>query len=204
MKRSLLAITVGLVIIFTAYSFTINQSVKVKEKTSIAVCPTWYSLESKIKNKNGYEIVKTSSTVESLSLLEKGRVDFIISGRPLKPNEPNFQSEKLGEGYLFLSSTGGSITSDNLDNYSFQTDLDKEKIKESFPNIRELKEVENPYENISERILITSFENVDYSQAGLVDILDQFERRVDISRRPTLYFRRKNKEKVEEIKNLIK
>ena len=208
MKKNLLAIVFGLAIIFAAYSSINDVSLlraEVGNGYSVAGCPTHHSLLPGLDN-GDFKTVRTASTGESVRLFRREDVDFIISGRKLKPNEPDLESEKLGEGYSFLAESTLSITEDEMADLQFFTDQNPEKLVSEFEGLSKenLKYVEYPYTRIDDGIVITSFENTDYSKGELVHIYDGFGRRVEKTRRPTLFFREEDRDKAEEIINLIK
>ena len=208
MKKNLLAIVFGLVIIFAAYSWTSNGSplkAEIGSGFSVAACPTHHNLLSALDDSE-FRAARTSSTGRSISLFKRGRVDFIISGRKLKPDEPDLESEKIAEGYSFLAKKSISITEDEMTDLQFFTDQDLENLISQFRGLSDgnLSYLEDPYTRIAEGVVITSFENTDYNQGELVHVYDQFGRRVEKTRRPTLFFREEDRKKAEEIINLIK
>lgn len=159
-----------------------------KEKIRIASCPTYYQ---KLKNSlelSDYKVIATSSTAESLDLLKKNQVEAVVAGRTLKPNESNFYSIVLKEGFSFLSQKSQTIYWDDLVNYNVYTDLDPEIIKEEFL-IKKIKRVESVYDYLEEGIIITSWENTDYSKAELVHLLEKDNTRADFSRQATFYYK---------------
>lgn len=207
MKKNLIAIIFSLLIVAGAYLFATDADflrAEVDPKVGIAACPSYHHLLPAL-NDNNFKTVRASSTSKAVSLFQKEEVDFIISSRKLKPDEPVLESAELGEGYFFLSRRGFSASGSEMENISFYTDLDPKKIKSYFDKIQEenLTHTENPYSKIDEGVVITSFENLDYSEGELVDFYDQFGRRIDKIRRPTLYFSQKDSKLAEEIVSLI-
>ena len=151
----------------------------------IAVCKTYHQIAEKLDSSQ-YEVVKTSSTAQSISLLKNGVVDMIISGRTLKPGEQASDQLIIKDGYSFLSDKETTLYSDDLKKYKIFTDLEAEKIKKIFP-VNEIIEVNDIYSHLGQGILITSWENTDYSRAQIVHLLEKNGQRVTLSRRPTVY-----------------
>lgn len=151
----------------------------------VAACPTCFDLAKNIQAEK-YEIIKTGSTAESLVLLQNNTVDLVLAGRTLKPHEPQMDSLLIKQGYSFLSSSNATIFIDQLKNYKIYTDLDEEELKQNF-NIEKIQTVDNVYEYLDEGIIITSWENTDYTKAAIVHVLENNNRRVRLSRRPTVY-----------------
>ena len=208
MKKNLVAIIFGLAIIFAAYSGAIQGDLlraEMKNGFAVAACPTQHKLLPILEDGN-FKTVRTSSTGESVKLLRRGQVDFIISGRKLKPNEPDWESKKIAGGYSFLAEEGFSITENEMSDFQFFTDQDSEELINYFEELdgENLRHVGDPYSRLEDGIIITSFENTDYEKAEIVNIYDGFGRRVEKTRRPTLFFREENRDKAEEIINLIK
>lgn len=177
-------------ILFTALGVTIvsmmpNKKESSKEKVKIAACPTCFKLASNIDTTK-YEVIPTKSTAESLELLESGHVDMILAGRTLKPNEPKYNSILISDGYSFLSSKSMAFNVKDLDSFTIYTDIDPNKIKSLF-NVDKVIQVKDVYEHISDGIIVTSWENTDYTRAEMVHLLDDTGERVALSRRPTLY-----------------
>ena len=208
MKKNLLAIIFGLAIIFTVYNFKEDPDflrAEVGNGYRVAACPTHHHMLPAL-DRGDFQTTRASSTGESLKMMKEGEVDLVISGRNLKPGEPELESLKLAEGYSFLAEEGFSITEDEMEEYNFYTDLDKDSVINDFLSITKenLTQVEDVYEKSDDGIVVTSFENTDYEKAEIVNIYDGFGRRVEKTRRPTLFFREENRDKAEEIINLIK
>lgn len=151
----------------------------------VAACPSCYEIAGKL-DKTRYEIIPTRSTSESIFLLNGGQVDMVLSGRSLKPGEPPLDFVALGEGYSFLGPEEISIRSNQLDDYTFFTDLDAEKIRTLF-GLREVTRVDDVYEYLARGIVITSWENTNYGKAHVVHAMENDDQRLALSRRPTLY-----------------
>lgn len=187
-------VLIFIILLLTILSFLVfSQNKKINKieteeiiiKTRIAACPTYYEI---IKNLDSlyYEIILTNSTSESIKLLERGDVDVVFGGRTLRPEEPQLDYKIIKEGYSFLSDKEIMINENNLKNNKIFTDLDIEKIKESF-EVNEIFQVNNVYEHINKGIIITSWENTDYLKAKIVHLLKNNGERVELSRRPTIY-----------------
>ncbi len=186
-----------------------STSVEKEEKTEketiyIATCPTFYHIENLLKESD-INIVKTNSTLESINLLERGFVDFVISGRALKKEEPNLLFEILGAGYDFIYKDEIVIYQKDMENFIFYTNLDKENILRDFEYILEenLIEVEDVLDYLNEGIVITILENK--LESNIVNIINNFNQRVRLSRLPRLYYVNDFKsDKIEEMKKDLK
>ena len=172
----------------------------------IAACPTFHYLKNDLERR-GVEFIATESTAESIVLLSGYRVDMILAGRTLKPNEPDFDFTILKDGCCSfvsrakargeeedLSSSPGQteqiLLEEDFDNFVFYTNLDPVEIKEFFPNIKTIEKVENVYEFLDNRSVgITLWENMDYSLASMVHILNPDGTRNVKSRPPIAYYR---------------
>jgi hypothetical protein len=161
-----------------------------KERTAtdvrIAVCPTFYGYIENFDSKN-YKAVLTSSTSESIKLLEKGMVDFALGGRILKPDEPIFENIILGDGYSFLSNEEILITYEDIQNSVVYTDQKPEDLKRYF-SFDSIIEVDNVYEHLEKGIVITKWVNTDLLRAGMVHLYNSDGTRVRYSRIPILYY----------------
>lgn len=163
-----------------------NENEEIEKNTKIAVCPTYYHLEEKI-NKEKIELIKTNSTAESINLLKEKKVEAILTGRLLKPNEPFFDFLVIGkEGYSFLNQSEKIIFEEDLKKYSIYTDLNLEEIKSNF-STDQVFAVENVYDFLDQGIVITSWENTNYSKAKIVHLLEKNGKRNILSRRLNLY-----------------
>lgn len=164
------------------------------EKMKISACPTFQSF---FEENEKIDLIRSNSTSQSLSLLKNWTVDYAIGWRTPKPNE-NFEYKNLWSGYSFLSKNSQTISDQDLQKIKFYTDLQQvSDIKKIFW-IQSLEKVENIYDYIQENIIISSWENTDYSKANIVHVLrPNWERYIE-SRIPILYC----KEKCD--KNIIK
>ena len=150
----------------------------------VAVCPTFYNSISSL-DKEIYP-VKTQFTSESISLLTAGKVDYVLAGRILKPGEKIFPFAILGSGYSFLSSEEKTITEKELQNLNIYTDIDVEEVNQVF-TLDNVSRVSDVYNYLEEGIVITSWNNTDYSLAKPVHLVDKNGKRNLNSRIPILY-----------------
>lgn len=156
-----------------------------QKKIKVAACPTCFGFTKNIDTEK-YEIIKTASTAESLAMLQNQKVDMILAGRTLKPNEPQMDRLLIKEGYSFLSDKEYSIYIDQLKNQTIYTDLDIEVIKNIMP-LQKIEQVNNIYDYLDKGIVVTSWENTDYTKAKIVHILENNGERFELSRQPTVY-----------------
>ena len=157
------------------------------KKIKIAVCPTYHKMGKNIDVEE-YEFIETKSTAESLNLLKSNDVYMVLAGRVLKPTEPKLKSLLVKkEGYSFLSDQVKVVKAKDLNNYEIYTDLDGALVKKVF-SIKKINQVDDVYKFLDKGIVITSWENTDYARAEIVHVLEDSGERVDLSRRPTLYF----------------
>lgn len=173
-----------------------------KEKIKIAACPTCFELAQKV-NTEKYEIIRTASTAESLALLESKKVDMIMAGRTLKPSEPRMDHLLVKDGYSFLSDQEVFIYITELKNYDVYTDLNIETLQNIFP-VQNIKQVDNIYDYLDQSIVITFWENTDYSRSQIVHLLKDNGDRVELSRRPTIYCPNICSEEAQELALLLK
>lgn len=163
-----------------------ERSVIKKEVIKIAVCPTYHEVVNSL-NEAEYEIIKTNSTAESLELLSDNKVEFVLSGRPLKPNEGSFQQEFIvQDGYSFVSAQEQVINQDNLNNEIICTDLDKTEVEKklNLKNIQQVQEIADCFDN---SIIVTSWDRTDYSKTKIVQVINSDGSRYSLSRTPILY-----------------
>lgn len=193
MKKSIITIIVFVIIVIFLLvilkNYNNDQKLSIDslrlEKIKIAACPACFSVIQKL-GQSQYEIVPTASTAESVMLLEKGLVDFIIAERTHKPGEPLLDYHIIEQGYSFLGETEKTIRAEDLVKYEIFTDQDPEEMKLLFP-IGNVVTVDNVYEYLDKGIIVTSWENTDYTKAQIIHILENDGERLVLSRRPTLY-----------------
>ncbi|MFW5884988.1 MAG: hypothetical protein ACOCUF_02055 [Patescibacteria group bacterium] len=155
------------------------------EKIKVAACPTCFEMVKNVKA-DKYEIIKTRTTAESIALLENGQADVIMAGRTLKPGEPKLAHLSIGEGYSFLSSQTKTILAGQLNDYDIYTDLETEGLEKKL-SVEKIQKVDNIYEYLDKGIIITSWENTDYTKASIVHVLEKDNKRMALSRRPAIY-----------------
>ncbi len=162
-----------------------QQSSEQEIPLAVAACPTFYYILDSLEE-SGVKAVRTSSTKESIYYLSKNKVDLIISGRVLKPEEPDLYSKVIGPGYSFVSHQEQLVFDEEMGDYDFFTDLYKEKIVDNFPYIADesLREVEEVYDYLEKGIVITSAENTDYSKSEVVHVHKKDGSRHRFSRTP--------------------
>ena len=171
----------------------------------IAACPTFHYLRKDLEG-HGVEFIATGSTAESLALLSNYRVDMVLAGRTLKPDEPDFNFTILGDSCCAfvsrapargeeedLSSSPGQteqiLLEKDFDNFIFYTNLDPVEIKEFFPDIKTIERVENVYEFLDNKSVgIALWENMDYNLASMVHVLNPDGTRNVKSRPPIVYY----------------
>ncbi len=157
-----------------------------ERKIKIAVCPTYYKVADFL-DKTEYEIIKTNSSSESLLLLNKGQVNYVLSGRPLKPSEGIFQKEFISkDGYSFISISEKVVNKEDLINEIICTDLDKDQIEKDF-NLKNVKKIDNINDCPDNGIIITSWDKTDYNQTNIVHVINSDGSRHTLSRTPILY-----------------
>lgn len=182
------------------YDVDINQSLN-REKIKIAACPTCFEMAENI-NIDKYEIIKTASTAESIALLRDQKVDMILAGRTLKPDEPRMDGFLIKEGYSFLSDKEIVVYADQLKNQAIYTNLDVENIKSALL-LEKIEWVDNIYDYLDKGIVITSWENTDYARAEIVHVMEESGERFKLSRQPTIYCPHICDQKAREIALLI-
>ncbi len=177
MKKKTILIVV-LIIVFLGLIIFSNK----KEPTiTIAACPTFHYMLEKLGD--DFKIIKTGSTSESLTMLDNNEVDLVISGRFLKPNEPNFLFKEMGPGYDFLFIKEVIITEEEMAFIPFYTNLSVEKVLNDFPYIN-LTKVNNVIEYLDQGVVITQ----NNYQGELVHVFREDGSRVRLSRKPRLYY----------------
>jgi hypothetical protein len=178
MYKYILLIIVLLLIPFIF--FKKDDSVKgVQSNTRIAVCPTMYK---RFNGLDGIDLVLTNSTSSSVQELKNNRVEYVLSGRVPKPEENITDFIILKEGMSFISMEEGVYFLRDVLYMDIYTDKD---IDESiFKNIHK---VDNVYSYLDKGLVITSWENTDYSRANVVHIMNEYGSRWEDSRTPVIY-----------------
>lgn len=205
-RKIILIFSLILIIFFLSYAIVLAGKGKKNNSDfySVAACPTFYKiLETlEIENKN-IKTIKTRSSTESLILLKNNRVDYVISGRALKPGEL-FNYRTIGKNnnyYSFLGKDELTIYYSDLNNYTFYTDLDLKKTREEL-KIKNIVKTDNIYEHLEDGIIITSWNNTDLNLAKIITILNKDGSKLAKSRIPIIYFNNKEKE-IKNIKEII-
>jgi hypothetical protein len=158
----------------------------IDRKIKVASCPTFIKAAYSL-NPETYEVVATESTSQSIQLLEESKVGFVLSGRTLKPDEPSFDKLVLGNGYSFLANEEITLSEKDLANYPVFTDIDISEIEVLF-GFNSVTEVSDVYAYLDKGIVITSWDNTDYTKAQIVHIFNNDGMRNKYSRRPTIYY----------------
>jgi len=203
MKRLMWVILVSISILTVAFLLRIvgdrtNEVLSTSsgiDKVKIAVCPTFVSYLDGL-DKTIFITVSTSSTGESIELLNKGEVDFVLSGRVLRPDEPRYNSTFLGHGFSFLSNREITLKTSDLSEATIFTDLDVSEINQYFETCN-ISQVEDVYKYTDKGIVITSWENTNYTRANILHVINEDGSRNINSRIPILYYKENsNKELV--------
>jgi len=177
-----------------------------KEKITVAICPTFHYMLDESEEINGIRVIETENTSQSIELLKRREVDLIISGRPLRDNEQeDFLFEIIGEGYDFIFKNEIVIGELEMPFVPFYTNLDLEKIIKDFEHISEnnIEKINNVNDYLDKGVVITFLENEMIGEP--VHIIKRNGERVWLSRRPRMYyFSDINKDVLERIKNIAK
>ncbi len=175
-----------------------------KDNLVVAGCPTFHYMLDKL-DQEGISIIKTGSTGESLSLIENGLVDFVISGRSLREGEAKLSFHKIGRGYDVIHKDEIVIFEKEMGQISFLTDLDIDQVINDFEYISDvnLVKINDLYEYLDKGVIITSLDG--HLIGNMAHILKENGSRVRLSRSPRIYFSSElEKEKLESIKEIIK
>lgn len=178
-----------------------DESAEIK----VAICPTYHYLEDSLLESN-YRVIKTNSSSENFELLENRSTDLILTGRTAKPSEVITNLDFMvveEEGYSFLSREPKIIQHSQMADLYFVTDLDEERLKKIFP-IKNIEKVEDIYNHTNDKILITSWENTDFSKAEITHVLKDNGQRDPLSRRLSIYYLKSNKSLATDLFNTIK
>ncbi len=203
--KSLIIILFSLIVII-ALVLIFSKNIENDENHSIikiSACPTFYQFLKKLNNNDNYFIIPTSSTSESLEMLENEEVDYAVGGRILMPGEANFSVVTIGEGFSFLSDKNLVVYDYNLSSYKLYTDLDLDLLRDNFGDLN-YEIVDNVYDYLENNIVITSWENTDFNQAAIIHILKADNSRNIKSRLPTVFCKKIcNDDIIKNIKNII-
>ncbi len=156
-----------------------------KEDFIVAACPTFHHLLDNFEIDN---VIKTESTAQSLMLIQQKEVDFLISGRALRQQEPKLDYLIIGRGYDFLFEQELIIPEQDMKYITFYTDLDKQEIINDFQYISEdnLNEVKDINLYLDKGIIITNLPGKLIGEP--VHIITSNNSRVPFSRLPRLYY----------------
>ncbi len=185
--------------------FIEENSEVVSGKIKVAVCPTFYYFFDNLKDGDNIEVFKEKSTSEGLFLMEKGSVDVVISGRPLKQGETLLLSEKIGEGYDFIYKEEIVVFEEEMSEMLFYTDLEVEKVINDFKYIssKNITKIEKIEDYVERGVVITVLDNLLIGE--VVHILNQDGSRVRLSRLPRVYYPKETPRKnIEHLKTKIK
>ncbi len=186
-KKNILTVFVLLLFLVVFFSKGSSFTFSEEKDISLAVCPTFYYVADNSKDLN---FIKTKTTAESLYLLTNKEVDFVISGRPLKDGESDFNFEIIGEGYDFIFEKEIIIMEEEMLLVPFYTNLDPKIIIEDFEYISEDNLIKISKEDIDnhlkEGVIITFLD--DRIKGGSVHIFNENGKRVRLSRRPRIYY----------------
>jgi hypothetical protein len=193
-----------LIIFLVLFAFLLFKK-NIEKPVIVAACPTFHYMLDELKSK-GVNVIETDSTAESLYYLENKKADLIISGRSLKKEEhKGYLYEIIGQGYDFVFYYEIEINEREMEEIVFYTDIEKQKIIDDFQYITEenLIEVENIEDYIKKGIVITHLE--DKTEYGIVHVLNEFNRRAHLTRRPRIYYPSKNDlNQIREVETILK
>lgn len=178
-----------------------NNALATHQKVRVAVCPTYMDL-THILDKAQYHIIPTSSTSESIDLIKNDAADLILSGRTLKPSEPQLNSTTIANGLSFLSMTTLTITAEDLSDHSLYTDIPADLLDQYLPRVT-AEYVDNVYDHIDKGIIITSWDNTDHTKAAIVHLLDKYGNRLQSSRQLTIYAKQEFIDQSNELASLL-
>jgi hypothetical protein len=155
----------------------------------IAICPTMDRVISKEIVYDEYFFVNVDSTSEAVLLLNNGEVDYVISGRIPSAEEGIGEYLHLYDGldrFSFLSNIREFVYTLELNSYPIYTDLEEGILEDMF-SLNDINYVEDVYEYLDEGIVVTTWQNTDYTKGSLVHIMDSGTSRNIFSRLPTLF-----------------
>ncbi len=201
MKKTIIILSLILCTLVVANIFFIDK----KEDITVASCPTFYYMLEKIEYLEPVKIIKTTSTAESIMLYKEGEVDIVISGRPLKENEPNLVSEIIGKGYDFIYREEFPMWEEEMELISFYTNLPFEEVIADFEYITEdnLIKIEGEVTDyIKEGVVITRLEG--RLIGGTAQIYKPDFSRVRLTRLPRMHYKENiNQKTLNTIKEII-
>ena len=98
-----------------------------------------------------------------------------------------YKTVELEDHYSFLAATSFTVQEDNLNSYNIYTDQKILELEEIF-NLGNVVKVDSVYDYLDKGIIITSWENTDYSKAAVVHVLNSKGVRNPHSRMPFIYY----------------
>lgn len=199
-KTLLFFMIVFFVILILLFLISMSEEEKNKEdknreekltdtKIGVAVCPTYSELLLS-KQDNWYNIIRTRNTAESLSLLDKNYVDYVLSGRPPKADESEYEYFYINKsGYSFLGDKSESFYVSDLKDEKIYSDLNESDIEflKNDLNLNDIIIVEDIYDRPDNTLAITTWENTDYSRNNIVHVYTENNKRYGFSRTPIIY-----------------
>jgi len=186
----LISTAIVLTVLFSIAKLLSDKNTNIDEdelvNVKIAACPSMLEfLEG--KKLDNISIIKTANTATSLQLLSSGRVDYILSGRPLKPDEGDYQQIFLNKnGYSFLSSFDDYVFFNDLQEVEVYTDQSLSEIETNL-NLKKLIFIDDVYSRPEPSFAISSWDNTDYSRTNILQVLNPDNTRYNLSRTPILY-----------------
>lgn len=203
--KNLIIIIISFLILFILF-FIFLKNIKEDDSydlVKIATCPTFYSNLSQLNSIDHFSVILTSSTSDSLAMLEKRQVDYALGGRTLMPEEQNFSFEIIGEGFSFLSDRSFSLYDYNLSSHTIYSDINLDVLKANFGDLN-YQIVDNIYDYLEDNLIITAWENTDYTQAEIVHLLRFDNSRNIKSRIPIVYCQNTcDNDIIKKIRNII-
>lgn len=177
-----------ILLVFLVVFLIIGNTTAKDERKTIAVCPTFLDLVNNL-DASKFDIVKVDSTSEGIKMLNNSEVDYVLAGRTLKPDEKANSMEFISkEGYSFLGNEEKVVYTRDLQEINIYTDMDIERIKDDF-SIEKVFSVKNVYDYLDKGVVITSWDNTDYSKAEIVHLMNSDGTRSLLSRTPIVYCR---------------
>ena len=185
--RNMKKIYLILLVFLVAFLIIENTTAK-DERKIIAVCPVFLDLVNNL-DASKFDIIKVGSASEGLEILNNGEVDYVLAGRILKPEEKANSMDFISkEGYSLLSNEEKVVYTKDLQEINIYTDMDIERIKDDF-SVEKVLSVKNVYDYLDKGIVITSWDNTDYSKAKIVNLMNSDGTRSLLSVTPIVYCR---------------
>ncbi len=202
-NKILIFFSIFIVFLFSIFIILILED---KEKDSdlvkVVACPSFYYRINKL-NSAKFSLILTSSTSESLKILESGQADYAVGGRILYSHEPSFDLSIIGEGFSFLSNKSRIVYNYQLQDHLIYTDLDTDILSKNFGDLN-YNIVDDVYKYLEDAIVITSWDNTDFNRAEIVHLLNNDNSRNIKSRLPTVFCQNKcNYDIISNIKKIL-